>query len=95
MSKYTDLIAIIESDQASSAQRWDMAIKTDDSDRGFRADAAECDAAYDEALEALHEDDLEAAESALERANMCESRGGDNCDAHHSLRAVRAAMSHD
>lgn len=91
-AEMTELIVIVTADRDSSAQRWDAAIKTDDSDRGFASDYAECDAAYDVALKAIERGDLAAAEGALEDACRIEGRGGDNCDAVHALRAVRAAL---
>jgi len=89
MTTYTDLIAAVRADWDRSDIRWEAAVE---SDARWADDAATCSDAYAEAIDALRADDLDTAETALEAANMSESRGGDNCDAHHALGLVRAAM---
>lgn len=86
-----ELIALVRDDYAQSERRWEAAIESDGAAK-WADDADECEDAYETAIKALEAGDLAAAETALESANLCESRGGDNCDAHHARTAVRAAM---
>jgi hypothetical protein len=81
---------VVAQDAEQSANKWDAALAED---KRWAGKAEECSEAYDAALDALDAGDLDMAESALERANSLESEGGDNCDAHHALQAVRALMA--
>ena len=84
------VIAVVRADQTQSELRWEAAYEEDDR---WRTDAESCSEAYDEAVAALEAGDIDRAELELERANSLEARGGDNCDAHHALKAVRAART--
>lgn len=95
----TNLIDTVKSDADSSRNRWEGAVQSAkrDGDRAqatrWEAQAAQCDEHYAAAVEAIEAGDLETAEAELESANSLESSAGDNCDAHHALQAVRAALS--
>jgi hypothetical protein len=76
---------------ASSEQRWDAAIETDDSNRDFESDRDACIAAYKQALEYL--EDGEYANAIIELGNAAdyERIGGDDQDASSAILAVYAA----
>lgn len=94
----TRLLGIIRAAADSSAQRWEMAIETDDSDRGFAADADECESAYEAAIEALedcYEDYLGVVRTHLEEAERLERNAGDSQDARRALAALDDLVSDD
>jgi hypothetical protein len=94
----SNLAEIVRADAASSDNRWDGAVESAERDGDKAAGArweterAKCAEHYDAAIEAIESGDLDLAESELERANELESSAGDNADAHHALKAVRAAV---
>lgn len=90
---------IVKSDSEASANRWEGAVDGAERD-GDKAQAKcwgrlgeKCAERYEAAIDAIEAGDLATAESELEAANSLESEGGDNCDAHHALRAVRGAIA--
>lgn len=91
------LVATVRNDAECSRLRWEGAVESAarDNDRAqakrWKEQGDACGEAYDSAIEAIEAGDLSKAESELERANEMESSAGDNCDAHHALKAVRNA----
>lgn len=91
MNTIAQTVALIEDAQASSAQCWEMAVATDDSDRGFQADYDECDDEYDSAIAALtdaYEGYIRTARIHLENARRLEVSGGDDQHARRALAAL-------
>lgn len=90
---------IVRKDSEESGNRWDAAVDGAERDgdaaqaNRWAALGEKCSERYDAAIAAVEAGDLATAEAELERANELESEAGDNCDAHHALSAVRAAMS--
>ena len=74
--------------RASSEQRWEAAVATDDSNRRFESDRDACINAYDDAIAYLDEGDFHNALIALEEAADHERAGGDDSDARSAILAV-------
>ena len=95
----SNVIEIVKADAVSSDNRWDGAVESAERDgdeiaaKRWSAQREKCESHYESAISALEAGDLATAETELERANELESSAGDNCDAHHALKAVRAAMA--
>lgn len=93
MNTIAQTVELIEASQASSAQCWEMAVETDDSNRGFQSDYDECDAEYDAAIDVLngaYEDYIRSARLHLENARILEASGGDDQHARRALTALAA-----
>lgn len=92
----TKLLQVIRYCERSSAARWEAAVETDDSGRGFAADAEECETAYEAAIEALedcYEDYLGVVRTHLEEAERLERNAGDSQDARRALNALDELIS--
>jgi hypothetical protein len=91
------LAEIVKADAVSSDNRWEGAIDSAERDGDAAAKSRwevareQCGDHYDYALEAIDAGDLGRAEAELDRCNALESEAGDNADAHHAIKAVRAA----
>lgn len=88
-----DVIRAVRKSQRFSQGKWEAAIATDDSNKGFPAMADECDECYDHAIEVLtdaYEGYISAARMQLENAKRLETLAGDSEDAQNALSALDA-----
>jgi hypothetical protein len=90
MKTIEQVVTIIEQCRDNSEMRWEMAVDTDDSDREFAADSAECLQAYDDAivLNGAYAGYIGSARSHLLLAKGLESGAGDAQDAIRALNAL-------